>query len=153
MTGLAKHFGTPIKIGPYIAHSFPEPGQIAGDARLRSLKAGYREDYFVNASELLSHEILEGIFGLDYDDAKEALMQIRGVGPKVADCVLLFAYGHRGAFPIDTHVALIMREHYGVRLGDKKAMERKAKVLFGEQAGIMQQYLFHYRRHTLGRTQ
>jgi len=150
MTGLAKNFGTRVTLGPYEAFLFPEPGAITNDTRLLALRAGYRSPYFAHASETLTHETLEGVHGLDYADAKTALMEIPGVGPKVADCILLFAYGHRNAFPIDTHVAAIMREHYGARTHE--TMKRKAHKLFGENAGVMQQYLFHYRRHVLRRT-
>lgn len=149
MTGLARSYGERVTLGPYVAYTFPEPGAIIPDARLDALKAGYRARYFAHASETLAHETLEGVHGLDYDDAKAALMEIPGVGPKVADCILLFAYGHRGAFPIDTHVAAIMREHYRART--TSGMQRKARTLFGENAGVMQQYLFHYRRHTMRR--
>lgn len=149
MSALAQKYGTSVTLGPYTAYLFPEPGAITNDERLLSLRAGYRASYFTHASENLTHEILEGIHGLDYTDAKAALMEIPGVGPKVADCILLFAYGHRNAFPIDTHVAAIMREHYKART--HSTMKRKAQKLFGENAGVMQQYLFHYRRHTLRR--
>jgi N-glycosylase/DNA lyase len=149
MTGLAHAYGERLALGPYVAYAFPEPGTIVPDARLDALKAGYRAAYFAHASDAITHEILEGIHGLDYDDAKTALEEIPGVGPKVADCVLLFAYGHRQAFPIDTHVAAIMREQYRARTKD--GMLRKARTLFGADAGVMQQYLFHYRRHTLRR--
>ncbi len=149
MTGLARTYGQRIMLGPYTAHLFPEPGAIMNDTKLLALRAGYRAPYFTHASDTLSHEVLEGIYGLEYDDAKTALMEIPGVGPKVADCILLFAYGHRQAFPIDTHVAAIMREHYNARTIE--GMKRKAHKLFGENAGIMQQYLFHYRRHTMRR--
>ncbi len=145
MMGLASGFGERVTIGPYEAYLFPEPGTIRADTRLLALRAGYRAPYFTHASETLTHETLEGIHGLDYDDAKTVLMEIPGVGPKVADCILLFAYGHRQAFPIDTHVAAIMREHYKART--KTSMARKAQKLFGEDAGVMQQYLFHYHRH------
>jgi N-glycosylase/DNA lyase len=149
MTGLARTYGERVALGPYTAFTFPEPGTIVSDTSLDALKAGYRAAYFVHASATLTHEILEGIHGLAYSDAKEVLMEIPGVGPKVADCILLFAYGHRSAFPIDTHVAAIMREHYRART--TSSMQRKARTLFGENAGVMQQYLFHYRRHTLRR--
>ncbi len=144
MTGLATTFGTHVPVGPYTAHTFPEPGTITPGLKLDAIRAGYRAHYLVAASELLSHELLESMYGLDYADAKEALQLIHGVGPKVADCILLFAYGHTDAFPIDTWVAHIMRMEYRCRT--LESMRRKAQKQWGAHAGVMQQYLFHYAR-------
>lgn len=144
MNGLARGFGTPLHVGQYTAYAFPEPGAIVDGEVLRTIKAGYRARYLLAASNALTHELLEGIHGHSYADAREALQLIEGVGPKVADCILLFAYGHTHAFPIDTWVHHIMRTRYGCRT--KNGMRRKAQKLWGARAGVMQQYLFHYER-------
>ncbi len=144
MTGLAREFGTQVQLGQYTAFTFPEPGNIVAGTRLDSIRAGYRAKYIEYANSMLSHEMLEGLHGHEYDDAKEALQLIHGVGPKVADCILLFAYGHSEAFPIDTWVEHIMRTQYKCK--NKEQMRRKAQKLWGARAGVMQQYLFHYAR-------
>ncbi len=144
MTGLARTFGKPLAVGEYTAYAIPDPGSIRAGRELDSIKAGYRAQYLVRASERLSYELLEGVFGHSYEEAKVMLLLIDGVGPKVADCILLFAYGHTEAFPIDTWVEHIMRTQY--RCKTKEDMRRKAQKLWGVQAGIMQQYLFHYAR-------
>jgi N-glycosylase/DNA lyase len=144
MTNLAKTFGTPVHLGPHTAHLFPEPGDIIAGPALDAIRAGYRAQYLAHASSSLSHELLEGMHGQEYEEAKEALQLISGVGPKVADCILLFAYGHTEAFPIDTWVAHIMRSAYKCRT--PSAMRRKAQKLWGSRKGEMQQYLFHYAR-------
>ena len=145
MTGLARAFGTPVAVGPYTGYLFAEPGQISAGIKLAALKAGYREEYIVLASEVLSDEWLESLAELSYDSARHWLLKMRGIGPKVADCILLFAYRHKNAFPVDTWVEQIMREDYNIQ--NKKDMHVAARRVFGEEAGIMQQYLFHYKRN------
>jgi N-glycosylase/DNA lyase len=143
MTAIATAFGTPVRVGSYTTYVFPQPGRIRAGAKLSGIRSGYREKYLLSANGL-SHEWLAMIHHLPYEEARAHLLDIPGVGPKVADCILLFAYDHRNAFPIDTWVEQIMREQYGVT--SKKDMHAKATALFGADAGIMQQYLFHYRR-------
>jgi N-glycosylase/DNA lyase len=72
---------------------------------------------------------------------------LRGVGGKIADCVLLFAYGFDGAFPVDVWVERALRELYFPRrrVGDKR-LRHFAATHFGPHAGYAQQYLFHYMR-------
>ena len=113
--------------------------------KLDALRMGYRDKYVLQANSSLSHEWLDSVRELSYKEAKASLLAIHGVGPKVAECILLFAYGHRNAFPKDTWVQQFMREEYGCEtLAD---MERVAEERFGQNAGVFQQYLFHYRRN------
>ena len=74
-------------------------------------------------------------------------MAIPGVGPKIADCVLLFAYGFQSAFPVDVWVIKALRELYfrGRRVKIQR-LQRFSKSHFGPFAGYAQQYLFHYMR-------
>lgn len=143
MTGLARAFGRKVAVGKHTAYLFPNPGDIRAGAKLSAIRAGYREKYLLAASGL-SEEWLRSLGSLPYGEAREQLLTIKGVGPKVADCILLFAYGHRNAFPIDTWVQQIMEERYGG--GTRKEMLQRAHALFGQDAGVLQQYLFHYKR-------
>jgi N-glycosylase/DNA lyase len=146
MTGLATAFGQQVEVGTYSAHLFPEPGQIKPGKKLSAIKLGYREKYIVSANKITDNWLAH-LRTLSYEQAKEQLMSISGIGPKVSDCILLFAYQHTNAFPIDTWVEQIMTERYGG--GTKKQMQQKAVQTFGSNAGVMQQYLFHYRRSKL----
>lgn len=115
---------------------------------LAPLRAGYRAGYIVDAvSKLSSGEVsLNKIPSMSYQDAKSELMKIKGVGPKVADCVLLFSGGKKEAFPIDVWVKRTMQSLY---LGDdasQKKIEQFASSHFGAYAGVAQQYLFYYAR-------
>ena len=82
-----------------------------------------------------------------------ALTRFRGVGTKVANCVLLFGYEHLDAFPIDVWIERVLREGYfpdapQTTLGQLQAF---AQSHFGRFGGYAQQYLFHHARTTLGR--
>lgn len=121
---------------------FPTAEKIieGGVEGLAPIRAGFRAKYIIDAAEkTLSGEIDEKIIGnLPYDDAREKLKTIKGVGDKVANCVLLFGYGMTEAFPIDVWVKKIIAKYYG------DSFDARA---FGKSAGIAQQYLFHYERN------
>ena len=102
------------------------------------LRSGFRAKYLVDAvSKVLSGELdLESVRTLPLDDARNALMKIKGVGPKVADCTLLFGFYRLDAFPKDVWVKRVLAQWYPNGLPDcTKGLE-----------GIAQQYLFHYIR-------
>lgn len=105
---------------------------------LAPIRAGFRAKYIVDAAQkVASKEIdLESLKSLPYEEAKKVLMQIKGVGPKVADCVLLFGAGHIEAFPRDVWIKRAMSALY------PDDHERD----FGNYGGIAQQYLFVYAR-------
>lgn len=77
-------------------------------------------------------------------------MKIKGVGPKVADCILLFSCEKAEAFPVDVWVQRTMRTLYMDETATNRQIEQKATELFGEYAGFAQQYLFYYARENGG---
>ena len=86
---------------------------------------------------------------LDYLDTKEALnrlMNIKGIGLKVASCILLFGYGRLDVFPIDTWVKKYMVENFNTK-NDQKDIEKYAKEHFGKYSGLIIQYMFHSQRN------
>ena len=105
---------------------------------LAPIRAGFRGKYIVDAvNKVVSGEVnLKALEALSYDDAKAELMRIKGVGSKVADCVLLYGFHKLEGFPMDVW----MKRAMAVLFPD---MEGSA---FGEYAGIAQQYIFHYAR-------
>ncbi len=105
---------------------------------LAPIRAGFRAKYIVDAAQkVASKEIdLEGLKTLPYEEAKRVVMQIKGVGPKVADCVLLFGAGHIEAFPRDVWIKRAMSALY----------PDNPEIDFGNYGGIAQQYLFVYAR-------
>jgi N-glycosylase/DNA lyase len=132
-------------------YSFPSPQRIAaaGEAELRACKMGFRAPHLLAAAR----QIADGKFDLELPrrlplaEARAELMKLRGVGGKIADCVLLFAYGFDAAFPVDVWVERALRQLYFPRRRvAEKRLRHFAATHFGPHAGYAQQYLFHYMR-------
>ena len=83
---------------------------------------------------------------MSVSQARETLMTIKGVGEKVANCVLLFGLGFTDTFPVDVWMKRIMEYMYFDKPQDKKAIEAFAMEKYGDLAGYAQQYLFFYGR-------
>ncbi|HLY10863.1 MAG TPA: DNA glycosylase [Planctomycetota bacterium] len=146
---MAREYGVPIRLGAAEGHTFPRPDRLDDEAGLRRLKLGFRAAYLVQAARLARSGILEEIGSLSYDDAKDTLMVIPGVAEKVADCVLLFAYGRLNAFPVDTWIRKVMIRMFfkGRRVPDR-AIRAFASERWGDLAGVAQQYLYHWSRRS-----
>lgn len=134
---LCEACGEPIDGG----FAFPTPDRLAalGEDELRGLGLGYRAPYIHDAALAVASGKLDPakIAGMSTDTAAEALCEVRGIGPKVAACVLLFGFGKDDAFPMDVWVKRLMAAYYP---GDRDGSR------FGRYAGIAQQYLFYYER-------
>lgn len=125
-------------------YSFPTPEQIiAGEDRIAVCKLGYRQDRFVE----LAHRVHDGEINpnalkkLNYDECVQELLEIKGVGNKVADCIALFAYDHLQAFPIDARIERILKETYH-KEGSYRDMSAYALKKFGRYAGYAQEFLY-----------
>jgi len=130
---------------------FPTPQRLAAttETELRACKMGFRAPHLLTAAR----QIAEGKFDLEKPrhlplaEARMELMKLRGVGGKIADCVLLFAYGFDSAFPVDVWVERALRQLYFPRRNvTAKKLRLFAATHFGPHAGYAQQYLFHYMR-------
>ena len=143
-------YGGKIAFGSKKFYSFPTPNELNGisAADLAPLRAGYRADYIVDAVNKVNEGMinLESLKSMDYLSAKKELMKIKGVGPKVADCVLLFSAGKKEAFPIDVWVTRTVRSLYLGENATQKQIENFSRDHFGNYAGVAQQYLFYYGR-------
>lgn len=150
---LCARFGEPLAAPPgsLVRNAFPSPDRIARatEAELRECKMGFRAPYLKQtAASIASGNFnLERIGKLDLDTARAELLKLPGVGRKIADCVLLFAYGFPAAFPVDVWVMKGLRELYfrRRRVQLKRLIEFSSKY-FGPNGGYAQQYLFHYMR-------
>ncbi len=147
---LCENFGKRIELGGKVYYSFPDADTLASLTRedLAVIKAGFRDKYIIDAAQkIASGEVLiDKIFKLGYEDAKNELKKIKGVGEKVANCILLFGFGKLSAFPVDVWIRRILEHYY---FGDKETdcnIEQFAKERFGELGGFAQQYLFYYAR-------
>ncbi len=135
--------GAEISGGSEIEFPSPETLVKMGVDGLFALKTGFRASYLYDAaSKVASGEIdLEAVAKMDTVSAATELCKIRGVGPKVAACVLLFGFEKYDSFPIDVWVKRVMQEYYGGNISGKD---------FGQYAGLAQQYLFYHRRYIEG---
>jgi len=133
---------------PY--YCFPDADKLAasGISELEACRAGFRCKYIVNTSEMIKRgEVrLQDLGNLETARAREELMKLPGVGPKVADCVLLYSGTKHDVFPTDVWVKRVMEELYFKREASFKEIQDFASSYFGELAGFAQQYLFYYAR-------
>lgn len=121
-------------------YAFPTAERLSqlSEEELAPLRAGFRNRYILDASRKTADKTvdLEKIHSMTYDEGKEELKKITGVGDKVADCVLLFGYHKTEAFPTDVWIKRIVAEYYPCGLPE----------CMGNYKGIAQQYLFEYFR-------
>jgi len=149
---LCQRLGSPIESpSSGITHAFPTFTQLASvnETKLRECKMGFRAPYLLSAARTL----VEGKLELDslnakpIEEARECLMTLDGVGPKIADCILLFAYGFPEAFPIDVWIKKALSTlYFRGRPVSAAKLNTFVSSHFGPHAGYAQQYLFHYMR-------
>jgi N-glycosylase/DNA lyase len=152
---LRKGFGARRKIDSRVLHSFPSPHRIAraSENQLRECKLGYRAKHLRATAQLVSSGKcnLEAWSALPDDDLRKNLCALPGVGVKIANCVLLFAYERLRAFPIDVWIERVLRQQYFPHRGKMSAQRLRefSERYFGEHGGYAQQYLFHHARTAL----
>ncbi|GFI61043.1 DNA-3-methyladenine glycosylase [Clostridiales bacterium] len=131
-------------------YAFPTPEELifADEAGLMECRTGFRAKYIMDAVQrVISGEIDLNSDKMDTNSLRAMLMTIKGVGPKVADCCMMFSFGRCETFPTDVWVKRIMSElYFGGREASIKEIHQKAEECFGEFAGYAQQYLFNYAR-------
>jgi N-glycosylase/DNA lyase len=135
-------------------YEFPSAARIAeaGEAELRACKMGFRAPYLLKSARIIAEGALdlESLRELSVEAARDDLMKLPGVGRKIADCVLLFAYGFQSAFPLDVWVLKALRQLYFPRRRVSMGrLHQFAAEYFRPSAGYAQQYLFHYTRTKL----
>lgn len=128
---------------------FPTPERLSciPESELRAIGCGYRAPYLIRTARMIKDGFpLESLSGMPYEEAHRMLIQLSGVGDKVADCVQLFGTGHSEAFPVDVWVERLMKKWFIPEAHGKREVCRKAHEMFGKEAGIVQQSLFHCAR-------
>ena len=134
-------FGEPISFDGSVYYSFPTPEKLCGldESDLAPLRCGYRADYILSAARAVADGSLDldALSQSSIPDARRELLKIRGVGNKVADCVLLFGFGLLDSFPVDVWMKRAISEHFSPDFDP---------TVFSPYAGIAQQYIFHYVR-------
>ena len=115
---------------------------------LKECGVGYRAPYMRKASELFTLEMdLSEVSKMSYDEAFETILKVPGAGPKVADCILLYGFNFKEAFPSDVWIKRIVSHLYfdGKDISVSKVREFGMEE-FGDNAGYVQLYMFHYAR-------
>lgn len=171
--GLCELFGEPL--GEYRGKerfAFPKAEILAKltEEDLAPVKLGYRAKYIINTAKQIVEDESGALETADGEaaesenqkrqlaDLREATVQegydyltsLCGVGPKVANCILLFGMAKQECFPIDVWVRRVMNRMYGIAENDMKTMKVFAEENFGEYGGIAQQYLFYHIRQLDG---
>jgi len=149
---LRRRFGTAKKILGCNIFTFPVPERLArtSESELRACALGYRARNLVMTAREVASAVanLQSWNNLSDSDLRKRLCDLPGVGTKVANCVMLFAYERISAFPIDVWIQRVLREQYFTaesRVTAKRLAEFAA-TYFGAHGGYAQQYLFHYAR-------
>ncbi len=136
---LCQMYGDEIEGG----FTFPDAPKIAclEVSDLAPLRSGYRADYIISAAREVASGALDlnALINTPTPEARKRLMAMHGVGKKVADCVLLFGLGHTDAFPVDVWIKKVLNQVYPQGLDTS---------VYGDLAGIVQQYIFFYARET-----
>lgn len=148
---ISEKYGQPITIKDgRTAYAFPTARELfnVSEEELRECKVGFRAPYIRQAVCRVYEREIEGdmLKNMTFYEARERLMSIKGVGEKVANCVLLFGLSFTSAFPVDVWMKRIMEEMYFHKAAKKDVIEKFADELFGKYAGYAQQYLFTYGR-------
>ena len=137
---LCEKYGEKIECGEKTHYRFPDAQRVASatDEELHALGAGFRSKYIIAAARRVSEELdLGSLAVLPTESLMEVLQSFYGVGPKVASCVALFAYGKTEAFPIDVWIRRVLLKYYPDGLDISN---------LGKWAGVAQQYLFYFER-------
>lgn len=163
---LAKRFGEETVFEDCVFYAFPTPEVLANASldELERCKLGFRAKRVQETARIVNSKKIDfkALRRLDYEMAKDVLVQLPGVGNKAADCVLLFSMEKLEAFPLDVWMKRIVETHYAdhfdetfiKKVSHRKSLSKKeyvevsmfARNYFGKYAGYAQEYLFHFAR-------
>ena len=165
LQALTRKFGRPVKVDGIEFFTFPSAADIntASIDELRACGLGYRAKAIKAAADAVTSGRIDfdALKRKSYEESKNELLQIYGVGNKIADCVLLFSLEKLDAFPIDVWIARALVGHYRwlhkKKFGNKVTCQQyehlsgSARDYFGRYAGYAQQFLYYYMRQTSGK--
>ena len=152
---ISKKYGKKVLFENKEYYFFPTVEELskATVEELRELGTGFRDKRIFNTTQMLYNKTidLEEIKNIqDSNKIRETLLKLDGVGPKVADCIMLFSLKRFDVFPIDVWVRRVMNDLYIHKENEedvnKKELQNLAKEKYKDLAGIAQQYLFYWRR-------
>ena len=149
LNNIAKNYGEKVIFNKKEYYLFPQYKDLKDLSveAFRNCKVGFRDKYLKSMVDKLNNNEmdLDEFYSLDTQEALDKFMENVGIGPKVASCILLFAYQKYDVFPIDTWVKKVMKNDYEIE-GEKNIREFATKT-YGKYSGIAIQYLFNYGRN------
>jgi len=149
LNNIAKNYGEKVIFNEKEYYLFPQYKDLKDVTveAFRNCKVGFRDKYLKSmVDKLNNNEIdLDEFYNLNTKEALDKFMENVGIGPKVASCILLFAYQKYDVFPIDTWVKKVMKNDYEIE-GEKNIRDFATKT-YGKYSGIAIQYLFNYGRN------
>lgn len=151
---ISKRYGTKVKLDNKEYYLFPTPQQLKNVSiqEYRDCGVGFRDKYIYDTVQKIANNQIEldSMKDMQTEELKKKLLELMGIGPKVADCILLFSCGRQEVFPIDVWVERVMKKLY---FNDEKVSKKQileyADKNFGKDAGIIQQHLFYNIRENL----
>lgn len=166
VNNISEQFGKKLTFDGYTFYTFPEPSDLAKGTQknLKCCGLGFRTNRVLETAKIVESENLnlESLKTTSYSDAKKKLLDLPGVGHKVADCVLVFSLEKLEAYPIDVWIKRaatnIYADHFEPsfikKVAEKGSLTTKeyetigsfGRKYFGRYAGYAQEYLFHYLR-------
>lgn len=148
---ISQKYGKKVEFKNNIYYLFPSFEQIKNIDMdtLKEAKVGFRVKYIIEALNYIKEGNLDiqKIKDLDTDEALAYLERVKGIGPKVASCILLFGYSRFDVFPIDTWVKKAMCDLYKDIKPNQKEIGKFAKEKYGKNCGLALQYMYHYMRN------
>lgn len=150
---LSERYGRAVDTPDGVRYLFPEPEALAAAERedLRALGTGYRDEYILRAAEMTADGSLDlrALEKMPTKEARKVLTDIKGIGGKVADCILLFGMHRTEVCPHDVWVKRIFTERYHIDNISEKKGYAFAEEKWGQYAGYAQQYLFYAERERI----
>ncbi len=147
MECIAEKFGKEVVFKGKKFYTFPSPGSLDDAALLKKCAVGFRAKYIAGVNSQVDDAWFVRLRKLTYKQAKEKLMELPGIGGKVADCICLFSLGFTESFPVDVWMERVIKEQYvGAEKVKLKDLADFGRQRWGKMAGYAQQYLYHWRR-------
>ena len=153
---ISERWGEKIEYNGEVFYTFPTPEMLKDvtEDEIRETGASFRSKYIVDTVYRINEDLenSDGIYNLDRitsltdDECHVALQEFKGVGAKVADCIMLFSMSKYSAFPVDVWVKRAMMHFYNAEEGSLNKIRIFARDKFKGLSGFAQQYLFYYAR-------
>lgn len=143
---LCSNFGTYIKDKDYYA--FPTLHQLKNAAieDYRKAGLGYRAEYMYETVQYLTEDMIENLKILNHNEQFNFLVSLKGIGEKVANCILLFGLDCKNVFPVDTWINKVYNALTNSSQTNRKLITKELTDRYGNLAGYAQQYFFYYFR-------